>query len=174
MFFAEGNVDMEEKKDVKIYINSVRYEVEASLFTEETDEQTVFLPTDDGDAEPEKTQIKTHGVRCVKDGRTEISYEETELTGMEGSRTIISYTMADKGVVTMMRTGAVSTALVFEKGKRHHCVYQTPYMPFEVCVRTLEVKNDIDTTGCMELDYIVEIRGARAEHTKFSIRVIEE
>lgn len=165
---------MEEKKDVKIYINSVRYEVEASLFTEETDEQTVFLPSADGDAEPEKTQIKTHGVRCVKDGRTEISYEETELTGMEGSRTIISYTMADKGVVTMMRTGAVSTALVFEKGKRHHCVYQTPYMPFEVCVRTLEVKNDIDTTGCMELDYIVEIRGARAEHTKFSIRVIEE
>ena len=159
--------------EIKIYINSVRYEVEASLFTEETDEQTVFLPSADGDAEPEKTQIKTHGVRCVKDGRTEISYEETELTGMEGSRTIISYTMADKGVVTMMRTGAVSTALVFEKGKRHHCVYQTPYMPFEICVRTIKVENKILENGTLKLDYFIEIRGAKAERTKFELTIID-
>ncbi len=164
---------MSVKKDIKIYINSVRYEVEASLFSDTGDEELLFIPTDEGDAEPERTQIKSHGLLTVDGGRAEISYEETELTGMEGSRTVISYDVNDKGIVTMMRTGAVSTALVFEKGKRHHCVYKTPYMPFEVCVRTLEVRNDIDVSGCMELDYIVEIRGARAERTKFSIRIIE-
>ena len=165
---------MSVKKDIRICINSTRYEVEASLFSEVNDENILIVPVADGEAEPERTQIKSHGLFKLEGNRAEISYEETELTGMEGSRTVISYDVGDKGIVTMMRTGAVSTALVFEKGKRHHCVYKTPYMPFEVCVRTLEVKNDIEERGCMELDYIVEIRGARAERTKFSIRIFEE
>ena len=75
-------------------------------------------------------------------------------------------------MVIMIREGAVSTALVFEAGKRHHSVYNTPFMPFTVCVHTLTVDNRIDTDGILELDYIVEIRGAQAERTKFKMELL--
>ncbi len=161
---------MSAKREIKIYINSVRYEVEAALFSEEDTEDGIYADAS-ADGEPERMQIKTVGTFEIVGDRANIYYEETELTGMSGSRTEVSFDMRDAGIVTMMRTGGVSTALVFEEGKRHHCVYNTPYMPFEVCVHTLEVKNRIPESGLLELDYIVEIRGARAERNKFSMRI---
>jgi uncharacterized beta-barrel protein YwiB (DUF1934 family) len=159
------------EKEIRIFIHSVRYEVEASLFTD-ADDDIIEMPAD-GETEPEKMQIKTVGKYTVDGDRLRISYQESEVTGMEGSETEISFDMRDTGVVTMSRTGVVSTALIFESGKRHHCVYQTPYMPFEVCVKTLNVKNNIGDNGCLELDYIVEIRGAKAERTTFSMRIMD-
>lgn len=165
---------MSAAKDIKIYIDSTRYEVEASLFSGDDDGDGLLnMLQNVGEPEPEQMQIKTLGKLSTDNGKIEISYDETELTGMQGSSTVIVFEKNDKGTVTMMRTGQVATALVFEKGKRHHCVYSTPYMPFEVCVHTLDIKNDIDTKGTLDIDYIVEIRGARAERTKFSMQISE-
>ena len=162
------------EKDIKIYIDSTRYEVEASLFSGESDEDELLQIIENAAApEPEKMEIKTLGRLVSDSSKTEISYDETEITGMQGSSTVIFFDKKDIGTVTMMRTGQVSTALVFEKGQRHHCVYSTPYMPFEVCVHTLDIKNHLDGEGTLDIDYIVEIRGARAERTKFSMRISE-
>ena len=46
-------------------------------------------------------------------------------------------------------------------------------MTFEVCVHTLDIKNEIADKGTVSIDYIVEIRGARAERTKFSMRIMD-
>lgn len=164
---------MSAEREIRIHIESVTYEVEASLF--EGTEVDAFLTSDEIEAslEPERMEIKTLGKLKMDGGRTEVSYEESEATGMEGSVTAISFDMTNAGIVTMIRTGMVSTALVFEKGKRHHCVYNTPYMPFELCVKTFEVKNSIAEDGILELDYIIEIRGAKAERTKFSMRIMD-
>ena len=162
------------ERNIRIFINSVRYEVEASLFSEgESEELLEFFDCEEGDPEPEKTQIKSLGVFKIDGNMAEVSFEETALTGMEGSRTAVSFDMRSPEIVTMLRTGSVSTALVFEKGKRHHCVYNTPYMTFEVCVHTLDIKNEIAEKGTVSIDYIVEIRGARAERTKFSMRIMD-
>ena len=72
----------------------------------------------------------------------------------------------------MIREGAVSTALVFEANKRHHCLYKTPFMPFQICVHTLKVDNRLLSDRYLDLDYIVEIRGAQAERTKFHIELL--
>ena len=47
-------------------------------------------------------------------------------------------------------------------------------MPFEICVFTKSVKNTLLQDGVIELDYIVEIRGAQAERTQFKIEVFED
>ena len=80
---------------------------------------------------------------------------------------------AQAGIVSMIREGAVSTVLVFEEGKRHHCIYNTPIMPFEVCVHTMKVENKLVDEGWLDLDYIVEIRGAQAERTKFRMEILK-
>lgn len=161
---------MSEKKEVRIRLKSVRYEVEASLFSNEEDEMQPMA--EDLQNEPEVIEIHSLGTMETKDGRVEIAYEETEATGMEGATTAVSFMTEQIGVVSMLRDGAVSTVLVFESGKRHHCIYQTPFMPFEVCVHTLKVENRLLEEGYLNLDYIIEIRGARAERTKFRMELL--
>lgn len=160
-------------EEVRIKIRSVRFEVEASLFVEdeESDGEEISM-YEEREAEPEEFEINTLGTMKTDEGRIEISYEETEATGMDGSVSTVTFMRDNPKMVTMIREGAVSTALVFEAGKRHQCVYNTPFMPFVVCVRTLTVNNRLLDCGYIELDYIVEIRGAQAERTKFRMELL--
>ena len=120
--------------EVRIKIRSVRFEVEASLFSsDEYDGTEEFCEIES--AEPETVEINTIGMLTERDGRVEVSYKETEVTGMEGSTTAVTYMKGQEGIVSMLREGVVSTALVFEEGKRHHCVYNTPFtIGFYTCL----------------------------------------
>ena len=175
-------------KKVRIALTVERYGVAADLFDEffeamETGEIPARLTEpvyDEGEeAEgPQQMEVFCDGRLRVTNEEFSLTYEETELTGMEGTQSQLSFRFSQRGLLTMLRTGAVKTALVFEKGKRHICVYQTPYMPFEVCVHTLEVDNRLamagDTLGGeLMLDYVVEIRGARAERCRMKVAVRE-
>ncbi|MBR2293024.1 MAG: DUF1934 domain-containing protein [Clostridia bacterium] len=162
---------MRDMEEVRIRLRSIRYEVEESLFSVE-DGEGVRMMEDGGAPEPQTIDINTVGKRERSEGRLKISYEETEATGMDGSVTEITFLTDQPEVVSMIREGAVSTALVFEEGKRHHCLYQTPFMPFEICVRTIKVENRLMEDGYLALDYVIEIRGAKAERTKFRMEVL--
>lgn len=167
-----------DMRDIKMKIRSVRYDVEESLFSKLFGE----ADGDGGDLaeqellnfdEEEAIEINTEGKLKVDDERVEVLYDESEITGMEGSYTSVYFEKSNAGLVCMHRTGSVSTSLVFERGKRHHCVYNTPIMPFEICVRTIKVENEILSEGRLTLDYVIEIRGAKAERTKFELSIID-
>lgn len=125
-------------------------------------------PEDDGIIE-----IFTEGRFRDTADRVAISYDETEITGMEGARTTISFNKSNPELVTMTRTGNVNTALVFEPKKRHICTYNTPYMPFELCVRTLSLDNRLENDGEFSIEYIIEIRGATAERNSLFLKIFE-
>lgn len=162
---------MANTKETRIKINSELYEVDASLFSDVTDDVD-FFESDKDTAEPEILEINTVGKITCENERITISYEESEATGMEGSLTSLTFLKNEPGIVTMTRNGIVSATLVFEEGKRHHCIYKTPFMPFEVCIHTKKVVNLLDFGNTLELDYIVEIRGAKAERTKFKMQIL--
>ena len=159
-------------KKVRVQIKTERYEVKGSLF----ETPTGLLMPDDSAAHPEEeteTMEMTMDASYHDDGhRVCIRYKESELTGMEGSTTSVSFQKSDPGVISMLRDGSVKTALIFERGQRHLCVYQTQIMPFEVGVYTKKVHNGIEKDGILQMDYTVEIRGAQAERTKFEMRVL--
>ena len=159
------------EQSIRIFLRSERYEVEASLFSSGEEEELLSLmPTEEQG--PEVFEIRTEGTMTRGDGRVTVSYAETEATGMEGSHTAVSFSEAEPSVVTMTREGGVSTNLVFESGKRYRGVYQTPYMPFEICVRTLKVENCLSGVGTLTLDYVIEIRGAKAERNKLFLQIL--
>lgn len=160
---------MTKQEEVRIRIRSVRYEVEASLFSDEND---FFMKEETETPEPESVELSVVGRCTTENGRIQISYDETEATGMDGSVTSVSFLIDQPGIVSMIREGQVSTVLVFEAGKRHHCVYNTPFMPFEVCVHTVKVENRLSDGGYLNLDYMIEIRGARAERTRFCMELL--
>lgn len=122
--------------------------------------------------EADKLDMTSEGCIRVVDNRVEIEYFESELTGMEGSCTCISFERDNPGIVSMIRTGTVVTALVFEEGKRHICAYNTEFMAFEVCVYTSKVDNRMtEHGGELMLDYSIEFRGATTEQTIVKMKV---
>ena len=148
-------------KKVRIRILTDRTEASVDLY------ENKAAPVAKGSVE--HSEISVEG-RYHDDGRrVSISYDEGALSGMEGSRVTISYQKDEPGILTMLRTGSVRTALLFEAGRRHEAVYQTPLAPFEVCVQTARVDNALEAMGTLELDYIVELKGAEAEHTQMKI-----
>lgn len=166
------------KKSIRIKLTSVREASNDHFFDQLLDDEIDMFDENElqiEDDEPDgPIEMFSEGELYVTDARVIIAYDESELTGMEGSHTQVRFEMADPGLVTMMRSGSVNTILVFEEGKRHICSYQTQYMPFEICVFTKSVNNTLLENGKIELDYIVEIRGAQAERTQFTIEVFEQ
>ncbi|MBR3845463.1 MAG: DUF1934 domain-containing protein [Clostridia bacterium] len=164
------------KKSIRIKLTSLREASDDSFFGQFLDGELMYEPLEDEPEEEEEQgpiEMFSEGELYVTEERVIIAYDESELTGMEGSHTQVRFERSQPGLVTMMRHGTVNTILVFEKGKRHICTYQTEYMPFEICVLTKEVRNTLLTNGRIELDYIVEIRGAQAERTQFTIEIFE-
>ena len=103
-----------------------------------------------------------------------ITYDETELTGMEGAHSTVTYRTSDRGLVSMLRTGMVTTAMTFKAHHRSICTYETPYMPFSIGVHALTVDNRLDSEGILKLDYIIEIKGARAERCEMTMTIQDD
>lgn len=167
------------KKSIRIKLTSLREASNDSFFNEilggEFEDDIAAEEIEQESQEPEgPVEMFSEGELYITEDRVIIAYDESELTGMEGSHTQVRFERAQPGLVTMMRHGTVNTILVFEKGKRHICTYQTEYMPFEICVNTKEVRNTLLFDGKIELDYIVEIRGAQAERTQFTIEIFDD
>ena len=125
--------------------------------------------SDTEENEPLILEMTTEGTLHDDGNRIEIRYAESKLSGMEGARTVVSFYRADPSFLSMVRGGTVSTALTFEPRKRYICSYRTPVLPFEVCIYTLSVDNRFDEEGRIDLDYIIEIRGAQTEHCKLTM-----
>ena len=130
----------------------------------------------DGDSE-ENTEFITEGLLTFQldpDSGVKtytITYAESELTGMEGSQSSILFRTDDPGLVHMVRTGTVSTALTFRAHCRALCTYNTPYYPFQVGIHSLLVDNRLQEEGRLTLEYIIEIRGAQAERCRMDMQV---
>jgi uncharacterized beta-barrel protein YwiB (DUF1934 family) len=169
-------------KRVRIFLTTERVGVAARLFEDmiegasEADilADAMLGPAIEGEDEPQTTEMFSDARLRLTDDMFSLSYEESELTGMEGSSSQISFFFSNPELVTMLRSGSVSTALVFEPNKRHFCTYKTPFMPFEVCVHTLRIDNQLlSDAATLDLDYLVEIRGAQAERCRLHLEIKE-
>ena len=122
------------------------------------------------DADDETIELVTEG-RLEADGNDgyTLSYQESELTGLEGTLTTIQ---VEKGRVTLMRVGEVNSQMVFEEGRRHLSMYNTPYGALSVGISTRRMRSDLRPDGgAIEIDYAIEIDHAVAGSNFFQINV---
>lgn len=99
-----------------------------------------------------------------------VTYQE-EGEGMGGVYTEIKFDTNKPNEISISRTGAIESFMLFEKGKRHICVYNTGIMPFEICIYAKDVDNRILTDGYLEVTYLIEIKGACAQKTVFKMEM---
>ena len=92
--------------------------------------------------EPEETELMTEGVMLSGDGGAIVlEYQETELTGMEGTTTRIT---VQGDTVVLTREGSVNSQMVFQRGKRNSSVYETPWGSMLVDISTASLKYRLD------------------------------
>ena len=104
----------------------------------------------------EEMELVTAG-RLVREGgdRYTISYEESELTGMEGTTTVVR---VEGPRVTLLREGTVNSQMVFEEGYRHLSMYETPYGAMSVGINTRRMRSTLgESGGDLEIDFAVDI-----------------
>jgi uncharacterized beta-barrel protein YwiB (DUF1934 family) len=101
-----------------------------------------------------------------------ITYAESEITGLEGTTTTLK---VDPACVTLMRSGAVRSHMVFEKDHKHFSYYETPYGSVMVGVNAFRLVNDLNEHGGnLEVDYSVDIDSSEAGVSAFRINVREQ
>ena len=74
--------------------------------------------------ESQTVQVVTEGTMKREGDTVYLSYEESEVTGMEGTTT--TFTVTDQRV-ELERTGAVQSKMVFEKGKKDISLYNVGF-----------------------------------------------
>lgn len=131
----------------------------------------------DGDEEGiEKLELFTEGLLLYApdgdDAQISLAYDESDLTGMDGAHSVLTFRKSEPELIHLIRSGTVTTALTFKPHHRALCVYETPYMPFQVGIHCLVVENALLEEGRMTLDYIIEIRGAQAERCRMELELL--
>lgn len=120
---------------------------------------------------PDVIELVTEGRLAREGGSYTLSYQESELTGLEGTLTTIQ---VDGDQVTLMRMGEFNSQLVFQEGRRHLSMYNTPYGTMAIGVNTCHLLAELtDQGGAIEVDYSIEVDHALAGRNIFHISVKE-
>ena len=107
------------------------------------------------DDEVNEIELQTKGRFLQKDGKHYISYEESEMTGFEDTVTTIKVT---GDVVCMTRKGKYNSRMVFKKGEKYLCNYNTPYGAIPVGVNPIMLENKLgENGGKVNIEYILDI-----------------
>ena len=123
--------------------------------------------------EDETIELVTEGLLAKEgEGAYTLSYQESELTGLEGTLTTFQI---ERDRVTLLRVGEVNSQMVFEEGRRHLSMYDTPYGALSVGINTRKMRAELDARGGnIEIDYAIEIDHALAGQNLFRIHVREK
>ena len=121
--------------------------------------------------EPDGIELMTKGTLTRRPDGYVVAYTESELTGLEGTETTMEIL---PGRVTLMRTGEVCSQMVFEEGRTHRSLYDTPYGSMEIGINTRQLRSTVgEQGGELEISYSIEVNHSLAGENLFHIHVRE-
>ena len=119
----------------------------------------------------ETIELVTDGSYEYGEEESLFTYRESELTGMDGTLTTFR---VEKDMVTMTREGAVNSQMLFQKGRKHLFLYDTPFGAMTMGVSTQKLSSEMDEHGgVMDLVYSVDVDNILLGKNVFRICVKE-
>ena len=112
--------------------------------------------------QPGQEEQRPESVELITDGRYEygrdaswFTYLESEITGMEGTVTTFR---VEPGLVTLIREGAVNSQMLFQKGRKHVFLYDTPFGAMTMGVDTQQLRTETgEHGGRLDIVYSVDV-----------------
>ena len=121
------------------------------------------------DVDPDATELMTEGILERTAGGLRLTYQETALTGMEGTTTTFEVSGSQ---VILTRTGSVNSQMVFEEGRQHTSLYETPFGELSVDIQTSALRHNLtDRGGLLEIKYSIAVEHTVTGRNSFKIRV---
>lgn len=123
--------------------------------------------------DPDGVELISEGTMTIDgEGTITLSYDETELTGMEGTTTTFCIC---GDVVTLTRSGRVNSQMIFQEGRPHSSLYTTPWGKLEVDIATSKLLHRItDRGGLMEIQYTIAVGHQVTGRNQYKVRVREK
>ncbi len=104
-----------------------------------------------------------------QDGAYFIDYNESEITGLDGTKTSIEI---GSDYVSLLRNGAVNSQMLFMKDRKTSSYYNTPYGNFMIGIYTDNLNIDVnDDGGTVNVDYYLDINNSRTSKNNFEIQI---
>lgn len=105
---------------------------------------------------PELIELTTEGRIWEENGMIRICYQESELTGLEGTQTVFTL---EPDCIVLERTGSVSSRMEFREGQSHKSLYHSQGVgALMICVSTTEISNHMELGGGnLKVAYTIEI-----------------
>lgn len=125
------------------------------------------------DQEPDVIELVTEGQMEFVDGGWNISYAESDLTGLAGVMTTFR---VEPQKVILSRTGNLRSTMEFQVGTTHDSLYQMEFGALMISVTTKHLFFDIlPDGGCIDLVYEIEIEKSEGGTVDYhlDIRAIE-
>ncbi len=123
--------------------------------------------------DPEENDISllTEGDFEYADGAYFIDYEESELTGLEGTKTSIE---VGKDYVSLQRNGTVNSHMLFMKDRKTSSYYNTPYGDMQIDIFTDSLSIDVSPKGGkINVNYLIDINNKSTGKNNFEIEIRE-
>ena len=100
------------------------------------------------------------------------SYNESALTGLEGTKTTF---LVRRDNVTMNREGTLTSRMIFEEGKNHRFLYDTPYGSATMGVETHFIRSALNEAGGeLEILYSTDLEHNPLGKNNFLITIREQ
>ena len=109
--------------------------------------------------EPDVIELVTEGFMEQVDGGWNISYEESDLTGLGGVTTEFR---VEPDRIVLTRTGKLSSQMIFQEGTTHDSLYQADFGALMITVMATKIHGDITQEGG-EIDLVYKIEIEQSE-----------
>ena len=114
-------------------------------------------------------EVVSPGKYIKLDNGYKATYEETELSGMEGTTTTVF--IKDSEVI-LEREGTTTTKMVFNEEEPSVSLYNTPFGMLEITVSTSALSIEMDDNGGeLTIDYDMAIAGQMPLNTSLYLKI---
>lgn len=119
--------------------------------------------------EPDQIELVTEGKLGCENNVWEISYEESDLTGLEGVTTVLR--ISSRGA-TLRREGKVQSRMIFQEGVRHESLYQVEFGVLMISVIARKIRSDLTGQGgTVDLTYGIEIEQTAVGEVSYHLEI---
>lgn len=121
------------------------------------------------DQEPDTIELVTEGTMEAVNGGWELSYEESDLTGLAG---VITTFRVEEGKIVLRRSGKLNSQMVFQEGVAHESLYQMEFgaLMMTVCARKIRCYLS-EQGGSVDLEYTIQVENSAAGVVSYHLDV---
>lgn len=114
-------------------------------------------------------EVVTPGEFYKENNKYYAIYDETEISGMEGTKTTLEIS---ENKVALIREGSTNARMDFEEENQCVTLYNTPYGVLELKINTNKIDIDVnDDGGAVFINYDMNISGQGSQTTELNIKI---